>query len=53
VRKWKATLAPEIKLHNNVYLNNMMFADDQVALQESEEQLQKSVYCLYLIKNGI
>jgi len=30
----------------NFYLNTLLFADDQVIIQDSEEKLQKSVYIL-------
>jgi len=35
-----------IMLKRNVYLNTLLFADDQVIIQESEDKLQKSVYIL-------
>jgi hypothetical protein len=49
VRKWKAIVAPGIKLNKNTYLNTIMFAVGQIVLQESEEQLQKLVHSLHLI----
>jgi len=33
-------------LKRNLYLNTLLFADDQVIIQDSEEKLQKSVYIL-------
>jgi len=33
-------------LKRNLYLNTLLFADDQVIIQDSEDKLQKSVYIL-------
>ena len=33
-------------LKRNLYLNTLLFADDQVTIQDSEDKLQKSVYIL-------
>ena len=33
-------------LKRNLYLNTLLFADDQVITQDSEDKLQKSVYIL-------
>jgi len=33
-------------LKSNLYLNTLLFADDQVIIQDSEDKLQKSVYIL-------
>ena len=33
-------------LKRNLYLNTLLFADDQVIIQDSEDKLQKSVYTL-------
>jgi len=33
-------------LKRNVYLNTLLFADDQVIIQDSEDKLQKSIYLL-------
>jgi hypothetical protein len=35
-----------IVLKRNLYLNTLLFADDQVIIQDSEDKLQKSVYIL-------
>jgi hypothetical protein len=36
-----------IMLKRNLYLNTLLFADDQVIMLDSEDKLQKSVYILY------
>jgi hypothetical protein len=33
-------------LKRNLYLNTLLFADDQAIIQDSEDKLQKSVYIL-------
>jgi hypothetical protein len=33
-------------LKRNLYLNTLLFADDKVIIQDSEDKLQKSVYTL-------
>ena len=33
-------------LKRNLYLNTLLFADDQVIIQDSEDKLQKCVYVL-------
>jgi hypothetical protein len=33
-------------LKRNIYLNTLLFTDDQVIIQDSEDKLQKSVYIL-------
>jgi len=33
-------------LKRNLYLNTLLFADDQVIIQDPEDKLQKSVYIL-------
>ena len=35
-----------IPLKRNLYLNTLLFADDRVIIQDSEDKLQKSVYIL-------
>jgi len=41
-RKQKADAG--IMLKRNLYLNTLLFADDQVIIQDSEDKLQKSVH---------
>lgn len=50
VRQWKHDISVGIRLApSNTYINTLMFADDQVILQKSEDDLQHSVYRLYQI----
>ena len=46
LRNWKQKADAGIMLKRNVYLNTLLFADDQVIIQDSEGKLQKSVYIL-------
>ena len=44
LRNWKHKADTDIKLKRNIYLNTLLFAHDQVILQDSEDKLQKSNY---------
>ena len=46
LRNWKHKVDVGIMLKRNLYLNTLLFADDQVIIQEFEDKLQKSVYIL-------
>jgi len=46
LRNWKHKANTGIMLKRNLYLNTLLFADDQVIIQDSEDKLQKSVYIL-------
>ena len=46
LRNWKHKADTGIKLKRNIYLNTLLFTDDQVIIQDSEDKLQKSVYLL-------
>jgi hypothetical protein len=45
-REWKLLVNPGIQISPTVWINSMLFADDQVILQESEEELQRAMYQL-------
>jgi hypothetical protein len=47
IRRWKAEIKTGIKLNDRICINTMLSADDQVILQESESDLQMSVYKLH------
>jgi hypothetical protein len=46
IKYWKHRVDAGIMLKNNLYLNTLLFADDQAIIQDSEDKLQKSVYIL-------
>lgn len=48
IRVWKPEIKPGIKIGNN-YINNMLFADDQIIMQENEQDLQHSIHLLQKI----
>ena len=46
LKEWKTLVDVGIKLCDNIYVNTLVFADDQIIIQENEENLQKSMYLL-------
>ena len=46
LRNWKHKADGGILPKRNLYLNTLLFADNQVVIQDSEDKLQKSVYIL-------
>ena len=46
LRNWKHKADAGIMLNRKLYLNTLLFADDQVVIQDSKDKLQKSVYIL-------
>ena len=46
LRNWKHNADVGILLKRNLYLNTLLFADNQVVIQDSEDKLQKSGYIL-------
>ena len=52
LRNWKHKDDPGILLKRNLYLNTLLFADDQVVKQDSEDKLQKSVCILNQMSKG-
>ena len=49
LRNWKHKADAGIMLKINLYLNTLLFADDQVIIQDSEDKLQESIYVLNLM----
>jgi hypothetical protein len=47
LRNWKHKADAGIMFKRNLYLNTLLFADDQVIIQDSEGKLQKSLYILH------
>jgi hypothetical protein len=43
LRNWKNKVHDGTPLKRNLYLNTVLFADDQVIIQDSEDKLLKSV----------
>ena len=41
---WKHKADAGIMFKRNIYLNTLLFADDEVIIQDSEDKLQKSIY---------
>jgi len=52
LRNWKHKVDAGIVLKRNLYLNTLLFADDQVIIQDSEDKLQKSVCMLNQMSKG-
>jgi hypothetical protein len=46
LRNWKYKADAGIVLQRNLYFNTLLFADDQIIIQDSEDKLQKSAYIL-------
>ena len=46
LRNWKHKADAGTLLKRNLYLNTLLFADDQVVIQDSEDKLQKPLYIL-------
>jgi len=46
LRNWKHKADGGLMLKRNFYFNTLLFAGDQVIIQDSEDKLQKSVYML-------
>ena len=46
IQEWKLTNPPGIKLDRNALLQTLIFADDQLFLAKSEDDLQRSVHKL-------
>jgi hypothetical protein len=49
LRNWKHKADTGILLKRNLYLNTLLFADDQVIIQDTEDKLQKPVHILHQI----
>jgi hypothetical protein len=46
LREWKTRSRPGIWLKVTAALNTMLFADDQIIIQESEDELKRSIFYL-------
>ena len=46
LRNWKYKADAGIALNRNLYLNTLLFANDQIIIQNTEDKLQKSLYIL-------
>lgn len=46
IKRWKNMVPSGIHLGKNTFLNTLLYADDQVILQENEDNLQISIYQL-------
>jgi hypothetical protein len=46
VRQWKALTPKEIQIIQGIYINNVLFADGQVILAKTENNLRKGLYVL-------
>jgi hypothetical protein len=46
IREWKTENNPEIWLKETAALNTLLFADDQIIIRESEDELQRSTFYL-------
>jgi hypothetical protein len=53
IQKWKVTRHDKIPINRNVNIDTMLFADDQVLLAKSEDDLQYSVKNLNKIASKI
>jgi hypothetical protein len=49
VQEFNATIMKGIQLNKRKYINNILYADDQILMSTSEDDLQKMVYHLNLI----
>jgi hypothetical protein len=49
IRKWKERIKTGIKLKQRQHINTLLFADDQILIQDKEDNLQQSVYTLHNI----
>ena len=47
LRNWKHRVDAGIMLKRNFHINTVLFADDQVIIQDTEDKLQKLVYILH------
>jgi hypothetical protein len=49
LRKWKLQVDPGVILKINVAFRTVLFADDQLIIQDSEDKLQKSIHAFSLL----
>ena len=44
LRLWKTKVDSGIQLQGDIYVNSLLYADDKVIIQETEDQLQKAIF---------
>ncbi|KAJ4429720.1 hypothetical protein ANN_21924 [Periplaneta americana] len=49
IKEWKMEVNPGIKISKDTFLNVLMFADDVILIQDSEEKLQYAIHKLHLL----
>ena len=47
-RKWKHGVNPGMKLSRDRYLNVLLFADDLLVFQNTESDLQKNLFSIFI-----
>jgi hypothetical protein len=53
LRTWKDQIISGIQLNKNTYISSILYADDMVIIQESEDELQRAIFKLNKITEDI